>query len=130
MADDEPVEALVVDIPNRRRGAVVYLVLASLLVIALLFVFVFPTRSYLTQRHDLAQAETRLELLRSQRKQLDREAKKLGTDAEIERLAREKYHLVKPGEQAYVVIPSDPTTTAPAPTTATTAATRTSASRG
>ena len=130
MVDDEPVEALVVDVPNRRRGAVVYLVLASLLVVALLFVFVFPTRSYLSQRHELAQAENRLELLRSQRKQLDREAKKLGTDAEIERLAREKYHLVKPGEQAYVVIPSDPTTTAPAPTTATTAASPPSASRG
>jgi cell division protein FtsB len=126
VVDDEPMEALVVDIPNRRRGAVVYIVLASLLVVALLFVFVFPTRSYLSQRHDLAQAESRLELLRSQRKQLEREAKKLGTDAEIERLAREKYHLVKPGEQAYVVIPSDP---AP-PATTTTAAPPTSASRG
>ncbi|MCU1457163.1 MAG: septum formation initiator [Actinomycetia bacterium] len=130
MAEDEPVEAIVVDVPTRRRGAVVYIVLASLAVVALLFVFVFPTRSYLTQRHDLAQAESRLQLLRSQRKQLDREAAKLGTDTEIERLARETYHLVKPGEQAYVVIPSASTTTAPAATTSTTAVPPTSASHG
>ncbi len=129
MADDAPMEAIVVDIPNRRKGAVVYVVLASLAGIALLFVFVFPTRSYLAQRHDLAQAENRLELLRSQREQLDREAKKLGTDAEIERIARERYHLVKPGEQAYVVIPSDPTATTAAVTT-TTAAPATAAIKG
>ena len=50
-----------------------------------------------------------------------RESKRLSTDSEIERLAREKYGLVKPGEKPFVILPS-PTTptvvTTPAPSTA------------
>jgi cell division protein FtsB len=41
----------------------------------------------------------------------------LHTDAAIERLAREQYNLVKPGEEAYAILPARP---APSTTTTTT----------
>lgn len=40
------------------------------------------------------------------------------TDAEIERLAREQYNLVRPGEEAYAILPGPadrPTSIAPPP---------------
>ncbi len=42
-----------------------------------------------------------------------RETKKLRTDSEIEKLAREKYGLVKPGERAFVILPAPTTSTLP-----------------
>ncbi len=54
-----------------------------------------------------------LELLQArERAGSPREAKRLQTDAEIERLAREKYGLVKPGEQPFVILPAPTTPTA------------------
>ncbi|HEX9467335.1 MAG TPA: septum formation initiator family protein, partial [Acidimicrobiia bacterium] len=58
---------------------------------------------------------TRLELLQSENAKLAGESKLLSSDAEIERLARERYGLVKSGEKAFVIVPA-PTTTLP-PTT-------------
>jgi cell division protein FtsB len=52
--------------------------------------------------------------MHEQNERLAAEAKRLQTPAEIQRMAREQYHYVYPGEQAYSVIP------APAPTTSTT----------
>ena len=52
------------------------------------------------------------ELLRRQNERLQQEAKKLQGNAEIERLAREQFDLVRPGERPYVIVPT-PTTTAP-----------------
>jgi hypothetical protein len=87
---------------------------ASAVTIAALLVFVFPTRTYLAQRQQLADAAGRVRILAGQNQDLSNEINRLQTDAEIERLAREQYHLVRPGEQAYAILP------APAPTTTTT----------
>ena len=38
-----------------------------------------------------------------------------GTDAEIERLAREQYHLVYPGEEAYALLPAAAAAARPVP---------------
>ena len=46
-------------------------------------------------------AEKQASLLAEQNAALDARVKELHTDAEIERLAREQYNLVKPGEEAY-----------------------------
>ena len=86
-------------------------VVAAVLV-AVLALFVFPTRTYLDQRHELAVASQRMRVLDAQNAQLSQQVDKLHTDAEIERIAREQYHLVKPGEKAFAVLPApEPTTT-------------------
>jgi cell division protein FtsB len=89
---------------------------AAIVLVAVLVLFVFPTRTYLDQRHQLAVASQRLQVLNGQTAQLSQRIDKLHTDAEIERIAREQYHLVKPGEQAFAILPAPtPTTTAPPP---------------
>jgi cell division protein FtsB len=86
--------------------------------VAFLFVFVFPTGSYLAQRRQVTRASHDLAVLRQQNATLSGEAAKLQTDAEIERIARDRYDMVLPGERLFSIYPSPPatttTTTAPA----------------
>ena len=88
---------------------------AIVAVAVVLLVFVFPTRTYLSQRHQLAGTAAELQLLTRQNAQLSSQVAQLQTDAEIERLAREEYHLVRPGERAFAILPTPtpPTTAAP-----------------
>ncbi len=89
-------------------------VVGALAVVVVLAVFVFPTRTYLEQRRQLGAAGTELSVLDHQNAELAAEAQKLQTNAEIERIAREQYHLVRPGEHAFVILPAPtPPTTAP-----------------
>jgi cell division protein FtsB len=82
--------------------------------VGLLFAFVYPTRTFLDQRAETDKARTQLEVLQAENARLTRESKRLSTDSEIERLARENYGLVKPGERPFVILPA-PTTSAPPP---------------
>jgi cell division protein FtsB len=75
---------------------------------------VFPARTYFAQRHNLAAADDRVTVLTEQNKQLSERVKRLHPDAEIERLAREQYDLVMPGEEAYAILPA-PESKAPTP---------------
>jgi cell division protein FtsB len=79
--------------------------LVSVVLVGVVFVFVFPTRTYLGQRASISRAEKQLDVLGEQNRDLEKRAKDLQSDAEIERLAREQYNLVKPGEKAYAVLP-------------------------
>lgn len=88
--------------------------LASVVFVGVLFAAVFPTRTYLAQRASISHAEKQLEVLGEQNRDLERRAKELQTDSEIERLAREQYNLVKPGEEAYAVLPPPSQAGAPA----------------
>jgi cell division protein FtsB len=72
---------------------------------ALLAIGVFPTRTWLDQRASTAEAESSLHILREQNEALEDRIARLEDDSEIERLAREQYNLVLPGEEAYVVLP-------------------------
>jgi cell division protein FtsL len=83
--------------------------------VGLLFAFVYPTRTFLDQRADTNKARGQLEVLQSENARLARESKRLSTDSEIERLAREKYGLVQPGERPFVILPAPSTTTIPPP---------------
>jgi cell division protein FtsB len=98
-----------------RRSA--WPVLASVLLIGFFLVGILPTRTFLAQRASISHAEKQLEVLGQQNDELEARAKTLQSDAEIERLAREQYNLVKPGEEAYAVLPPPSsgatTTTAP-----------------
>jgi cell division protein FtsB len=101
---------------RRRRRLLVGLV-GSLALVGFLFVFVYPTRTYLSQREQISRADERLAVLRRQTQELQRDTRRLQGDAEVERIAREQYGLVRPGETPYVLVPETPTTTAPAPET-------------
>lgn len=78
----------------------------SVVVVALLFLFVFPTRTWFQQRDEIAAAEKRLEVLDEQNQKLSARVRQLQTDAEVERIAREQYQLVRPGEEAYAILPA------------------------
>ena len=78
---------------------------AVVAVVGLVFLAVFPTRTYLSQRRDLGNTERRLAVLSGQNKELSARVARLNTEAEIERLAREQYNLVRPGEEAFAILP-------------------------
>ncbi|HYH49585.1 MAG TPA: septum formation initiator family protein [Acidimicrobiia bacterium] len=84
------------------------IVVASVIFIGILFGAVYPTRTYFAQQRDLKAAEHRLELFREQNGRLEAEAKRLESDEEIERIARARFNLVKPGEEAYAIVPVPP----------------------
>jgi len=102
--------------PAKRRSPLRGALLAVICV-GLLFAFVYPTRTFLDQRDQMNRSQQQLTVLEQQNAKLAAEAKKLGSDAEIERLARERYGLVKPGERAFVIVPTPTTTTTPPTTT-------------
>jgi cell division protein FtsB len=82
------------------------LAMAAVVSIGILFVAVFPTRALLEQRKVRQQTVSQLRALEQRTAALDAEAQKLKSDPEIERLAREHYNLVRPGEEAYAMLPS------------------------
>ena len=101
---------------RRRVRRAVGPVVASVLVVGVLFLAVFPTRTYLSQRASTQAAREKVAVLQKENAALEQRAAELHDDAEIERLAREQYNLVRPGEEAYAVLPppAPPTTVAPA----------------
>jgi cell division protein FtsB len=72
---------------------------------------VFPTRSYLAQRNDVADAQHDVAVLKEQNAKLAAEAQRLQTRAEIERMARNQFNMVYPGEKVYKVQPAPQTST-------------------
>jgi cell division protein FtsB len=90
---------------------------APFVLLAALFLAIFPTRALIDQRNRKGAAARELVRLESENKRLDGEVHRLHTDAEIERLARDQYNLVRPGEEAYAILPGRAAT--PAVTTTT-----------
>jgi cell division protein FtsL len=85
--------------------------LIALGIVAILFVFVFPTRSYLEQRREVGAKQHDVNVLKEQNDKLAAEVNHLQQPAEIERMAREDFHMVMPGEQPFNVSPAATTTT-------------------
>ena len=100
------------DIPtqdrSRRRSRLVLPVLTSLVAVGILFVGIFPTRAIIEQRRELADAEASLHFIEARNGELEERIDALGTDAEIERIAREQYNLGRPGEEVYAILPAPP----------------------
>lgn len=92
--------------PPRRVGRVLGVLGGGLALVVVLAVGVFPTQTFLDQRRDMAEAAERLEVLREQNERLEARLEALSTPEEVERLAREQYNLVRPGEEAYSVLPA------------------------
>ncbi|MBW3556326.1 MAG: septum formation initiator family protein [Actinobacteria bacterium] len=79
--------------------------LASLVLVGFLFAVVMPTRTFFNQRGEIAAEEAKVEVLTRENQRLASRVRQLHTDSEIERLAREQYNLVRPGEEAYAILP-------------------------
>ncbi|HEY4398418.1 MAG TPA: septum formation initiator family protein [Acidimicrobiia bacterium] len=103
------------DLRHRRR-VLVRVLLGAMAIVALLFVFVFPARTLLAQRQQTDKERKTLQLLHEQSRKLAEESQRLQSDAEVQRMAREQYGFVYPGEHPFVVVPPS-TTSPPAPTT-------------
>jgi len=98
----------VTDQPHSRRVRWEHptrIAVASLSFIAIMFLFVFPTRSYLAQQRQVRAARRAVAVLQQQNKELSHEQRLLETKSEIERLARVQFDMVFPGEQAYNIVP-------------------------
>lgn len=82
-----------------------WITLAALFAVAVYLLAVTPVRTYFQQRAQMEEATQRYEILAKTNEQLAQRALQLQSDAEIERLARERYELVEPGQQAYALMP-------------------------
>ena len=88
-----------------RLPRLVWAVVGSAVILAVLLLGVFPTRSYVRQREEIAKEQAKIAVLDRENARLASRVDELQTDAEIERLAREQYNLVRPGEEAYAILP-------------------------
>ena len=68
---------------------------------------ILPFRQLISQQNQIERSQAQLTALTDENDALAEDIAMLGTDAEIERLAREQYGLVRPGEVAYVVVTPD-----------------------
>ena len=86
-------------------------VLPAVLVVAILVILaygVFPVRTWLDQRAAITESEAELVDIEAANDALRARVVALGTNAEIERIARTDHNLVMPGEEAYAVLPAAP----------------------
>ncbi|MFZ6005262.1 MAG: FtsB family cell division protein [Actinomycetota bacterium] len=90
----------------RRLGRVLGIAGGGVAVLGALAIGVFPTQTFLDQRSATEEAQQRLSVLRAQNESFEERLERLGSDEEIERLAREQYNLAFPGEEAYAVLPA------------------------
>lgn len=90
----------------RRAGRLVGMAGGGVALVVVLAIGLFPTHTFLAQRADTAEARQRLAVLRQQNASFEKQLDRLGTNDEIERLAREQYNLAFPGEEAYAVLPA------------------------
>ena len=92
-----------------------WLLVGGLGLIGVLFIAVFPARTYLDQHHQRQQVLAQLKATDAKNKALEKRITTLHTDAEVERLAREQYNLVLPGEEAYAILPAPTRAATPPP---------------
>jgi cell division protein FtsB len=100
----------------RRPGAAMATLLFLVLGAALLTQMV-PYRQILDSQRQVSSARAQLAALEEDNELLAADVAALQTDAEVEKLAREKLGYVKPGETAYVVLDPPASETRPLPQT-------------
>lgn len=103
-----------------RRPGTAIITLLILLTGAAFLTQVVPYGQIIESGRQVDTARARLTQLEAENAELQTDIEALGTEAEIERLAREKLGYVRPGETAYVVLdppgtPEDTVDPAPAP---------------
>jgi cell division protein FtsB len=93
---------------SRRRTRVLLTLIAAFVVVCVVAAFfVLPVRAWLRQRDAITDAEADKRVLWSEIHRLEQRYDDLTQSSdEIERIAREQYGLVLPGEQALSILPS------------------------
>jgi len=78
---------------------------ASVVVSAVVLATGLPVAALVSQRHQLSTQSAVLASLHQENRALSNEHRLLSSNAEVERLAREDYQLVAPGQTLYEVLP-------------------------
>jgi cell division protein FtsB len=86
------------------RGAVLLLVMFALAATA-----VYPLRQYVSQQDRIERLVAKQQALAAENARLETERKRLQDPAYVQQLAKRDYHLVAPGEEAWVVTGAPPT---------------------
>jgi cell division protein FtsB len=89
------------------RGAVLVLVMFALAATA-----VYPLRQYVSQQDRIERLQAKQQALAAENARLEAERKRLLDPAYVQQLAKRNYHLVAPGEEAWVVTGTPPTSNA------------------
>jgi len=92
-----------------------WLFVAGLAAVGVLFIAVFPARTYLDQHRQRQEVLAQIKATDATNRSLEKRIATQHTDAEVERLAREQDKLVRPGEEAYAILPSRPPPPSPSP---------------
>jgi len=80
--------------------------MAVLGLVGVLMLAVFPARALVAQHAERRQVAARIADLDNRNRSLEGRVGALSTDAEIERLARQNYNLVRPNEEVFdIVVP-------------------------
>lgn len=87
-----------------RRAA--WLLLASVTAVGVLLLFVFPVRTLLSQRRQVAAVRHEIAVLNRENSILSARSAALQSPGYVEQLARSQYGMVLPGEKAYAVLPA------------------------
>jgi cell division protein FtsB len=86
------------------RGALLFVVLFALAATA-----VYPLRQYVAQRDRIARLQAKQEALVAENRRLSQERARLRDPAYVEQVAKRDFHVVKPGEEQWVVTGKAPT---------------------
>lgn len=82
-----------------------WLVVSLLALLGVVVLGAFPVRAYVDQGRQQRQLADQARRLERANQTLVEEAARLQTDEVIEHLARSRYQLVRPGEEAYAILP-------------------------
>lgn len=93
--------------PHRKQRWGWALAILLLGALALTVSGILPFRQLITQQRQIERSQEQLSALQRENQALREDIVRLGTDAEVERIAREQYGLVRPGEVGYVVVVSE-----------------------
>jgi len=93
------------------------LLVAALALVGVLMLAVFPARAYFDQKHQRRVLASQVAEAEKENRVLADRAAQLQTDDEIERLARQQYNMIRPGEEVYAILPglTPPPAASPAP---------------
>jgi cell division protein FtsB len=85
------------------RGAVLLLVMFALAATA-----VYPLRQYVSQQGRIERLQAKQQALAAENARLETERRRLQDPAYVQQLAKRDYHVVSPGEEAWVVTGTPP----------------------
>jgi cell division protein FtsB len=95
----------------------VRILLVAVTVGGILFLFVLPGRTWLSQGRATSTAQHRASVLSQENQALIKRAAQLQSAAYVEQIARAEYGLAMPGEHSYTILLPEATTTTSLPAT-------------